>query len=29
MDDEIGEGKWIPIPVPESLYTWLKEINEI
>ena len=29
MDGEIGEGKWVPIPVPESLDTWLKEINEI
>lgn len=29
MDDEIGEGKWVPIPVPESLEAWLKEINEI
>jgi hypothetical protein len=28
MDDEIGEGKWIPIPVPESIDAWLKEINE-
>ena len=28
MDDEIGEGKWVPIPVPESLEAWLKEINE-
>ena len=29
MDDEIGKGKWIPIPVPESLDTWIKEINEV
>lgn len=29
MDNEIGEEKWVPIPVPESLDAWLKEIDEI
>jgi hypothetical protein len=29
MDDEIGEGKWVPIPDPNSVDNWLKEINEI
>lgn len=29
MDGEIGEGRWVPIPVPESLDDWLKRIDEI
>lgn len=29
MDNEIGKGKWIPIPVPESIDAWLKRIDEI
>lgn len=28
MDDELGDGKWTPIPVPSTVEKWLDEIKK-